>query len=604
MSQAKTWIEQCDHAHSCCSDGRARAKRVLPTRVIDVGHFEDDIRLRNGSDIHDFEEYIALSHCWGQAVTLKLQHCTLVEFYGVIAREALPKTFADAVTVTRDLGIRYLWIDSLCIIQDSEEDWENEAAMMWEVYANSYLNLSATASSSSQQGLFRTKSLLTELPCIVHVENGHRHFEEGAYLAYDATEWERSVDVAPLNTRAWVLQERLLAPRVLHFAEGQLFWECHGLDASQGFRASEQFPAGIPLRYYQDSRRQIFRQIPQDDPKSWLRIWDSIVHSYTARNLTKSNDKLIALSGLAKQMSLSLQLEHEENYIAGLWEENLVFQLLWSTSGASTRSEEYRSPSWSWASIDGPILSDTPFNKMSRWGHHQDLRPVSSISNVVSMPSGPSFGSVTFASLTMVGPLLKTKLVLSKANHQSLDRELLQWQQPKLRLSIFEDPEQVGVFYDDTQWNSLSSDRRSGTPRAGYDFVMPLAGGTHVGSGTLDDHYDGDRIPDVYFLPILAFHELDRAQGRPVDISCIAGLVLAPIEDFPGHFRRIGVCAFDSNPAVELLYHLGAQDPTQLEYEEAVEEKLAIDKFVFGDWSALGQDSLPKGYAQYQVTIL
>lgn len=598
ISQAKTWIEQCDATHPCRSDRLRGAKPEMPTRVIDVTRFEKDVCLRNGSDIDGFQEYIALSHCWGEVQTLKLSKENLEQFGEQIPWERLPKTFADAVTVTRLLGIQYLWIDSLCIIQDSHTDWEREASMMWRLYTCAFLNLSATASANSEQGLFRSKRPFAREKCMVQVEEKHHHFDAGSYLCYNAAEWEQSVDLAPLNTRAWVLQERVLAPRVLHFAQSQIFWECHGSHESGGFWASEQFPAGLPHGYNRDDRRQILQKMKDDDPKSWLPVWDSIVQAYTRRNLTEPQDKLVALSGLAEQMSRSLKSEHV-GYAAGLWEENLTYQLLWSTSGESMRSEIYRGPSWSWASVEGPILPNLTFREMSHFGQSQTLHPISHISELVCMPSGTAqFGEIGFASLSMVGPLLRTNLIRSRAGDLTLRSEPSQRKEPTLSLSIFEDPQSVAVFYDDTQWR-----KQARNPRSGHDFAMPL-GGTHEGDAILDEPQRSNEISKVFFLPIMAYHSMDRLHGTAEDISSIAGLVLESVEGLPGHFRRIGVCRFEENAVVEFLCHLGNQDPSELEYHEAVEEKLSIHEFVFGHWTQLELEFLPKEFTQYQVVIL
>ena len=570
----------------------------MPTRVIDVTRFEKDVCLRNGNDIDGFQAYVALSHCWGTGQTLKLSEENLRPFSEHIPFERLPKTFADAVTVTRVLGIHYLWVDSLCIIQDSHTDWEREAGMMWQVYTCAYLNLSATASANSEQGLFRSKRPFAGEKCIVQVEEEHRHFDAGSYICYNAAEWEQSVDLAPLNTRAWVLQERILAPRVLHFAQSQIFWECNGSHESQGFWASEKFLAGLPFRFHRDDRRQILQKMKDDDAKSWLPVWGSIVQAYTRRNLTKPEDKLVALSGLAEQMSRSLKSEHV-GYAAGLWEENLIYQLLWSTSGESVRSEIYRGPSWSWASLEGPILPNLTFGEMSHYGQYQTLHPISHISELVCMPSGTSqFGDIGFASLSMVGPLLRTNLTRSRAGDLTIPSEASQTNEPTLSLSIFEDPQHVTVFYDDTQWRNQARNLR-----VGHNFSMPL-GGTHEGDAILDEHYRNDEISKAFFLPIMAYHSMDRLYGTAEDVSSIAGLVLESIEDLPGHFRRVGICRFEENAVVEFLCHLGNQDPSELECHQAVEKKLSIHEFVCDEWMQLKLQFIPKEFAQYQVIIL
>src|SRR4051812_38751569 len=115
---------------------------------------------------------------------------------------------------------------------------------------------------------------------------------KGDYCCYQDVEWQRYIEYAPVNTRAWVFQERLLSPRVVHFAKDQIFWECHEL------RASEGFPGGLPPRYRIDSSRPIFSSVEEQKTTDFLRLWDYIVRRYTTGDLTQRGDKLIAVSAL------------------------------------------------------------------------------------------------------------------------------------------------------------------------------------------------------------------------------------------------------------------------------------------------------------------
>lgn len=171
-------------------------------------------------------EYVALSHCWGDlSVEEKKAHCTTQDNIGQRLKgfnlSALPKTFQDAVEVTRELGILYLWIDSLCIIQygDSGKDWQSESARMESVFSQAYCIIAATSAVDSNAGFLERD----KIPEYVHVQDRlGKHF----YMSTDIDDFDNDVRKAQLNTRAWVLQEGILARRTIHFSANQVYWEC------------------------------------------------------------------------------------------------------------------------------------------------------------------------------------------------------------------------------------------------------------------------------------------------------------------------------------------------------------------------------------------
>jgi hypothetical protein len=163
--------------------------------VVYVG--EGRPRLIECDNVPKDSEYISLSHCWGSPSSgmIMLTKQTLESFKKMISPETLPQTFRDAMHVARFVGTPYLWIDSLCIIQDSKEDWQREALRMWEVYAFAFLNISTTASRSSSEGLFRIRHKTQVSPCVVDVGPGHPRIEKGSYLCYDEDDWIHSMDM-------------------------------------------------------------------------------------------------------------------------------------------------------------------------------------------------------------------------------------------------------------------------------------------------------------------------------------------------------------------------------------------------------------------------
>ena len=188
--------------------------------------------------------------------------------------------------------------------RDDLSDWMKEAALMHKVYSYAYLNISALAAMNSTHSFFvdREPGHLIEARVETALDGLHLGSSTRRYRVVDMYFWDREVNQAHLNLRAWVLQERLLAPRVLHFGRNQVFWECHELDAA------ESFPAGLPSlmsvmvntrfknldpQVHRDRMRRVHGQDPPE--MAPYRLWSRIVNSYTKCGLTKGEDKLIAL---------------------------------------------------------------------------------------------------------------------------------------------------------------------------------------------------------------------------------------------------------------------------------------------------------------------
>jgi hypothetical protein len=238
--------------------------------------------------------YMTLSYRWAEVSPWKLTQANLDELRRGKSINELPQTFQDAVIVAHRFSIRYLWLDSLCIVKDSQEDWERESSTMRDVYANSSCNICATASSNPSEGLFRVRrSDLVQWGLVVMNSNTTRN----KYYIFDELYWDRQVTESVLNRRGWVFQERLLAPRVLHFAKRQVLWECFTE------HKCEAYPVGIPSHEPLKSFDGIFTKRTRKESAlsmDALNLWRNIVEEYTECALTRSSDRLVALSGLAR----------------------------------------------------------------------------------------------------------------------------------------------------------------------------------------------------------------------------------------------------------------------------------------------------------------
>ncbi|KAF4949260.1 hypothetical protein FGADI_9031 [Fusarium gaditjirri] len=372
-SLASAWIRNCRQTHQNCSYHAKRVPKVLPTRLIDVGTDVPGqppklfVPLRHLRSL----EYIALSYAWGpQGNFIKTTSSNLEAMIQSLPWTQLPKTIQDAIAVTRRLGVRYLWVDALCILQSEgpddmkhKEDWSYEAARFGQYYQNSLLTIAATGASSSDDGLLLPRLILRFEPKSITFRPG-----KAAPLRYtirsSIPSWLSDTYFSPLSKRGWAIQERLLSRRVLHFAENMILWECHDC------RATELDPQGLDpigaedlnlphIEFITKCRDLYAKGLESDD---FADEWYNFVTTYSAKDFTFVSDRLPALSGIAA----IIQQHTQQKYIAGLWESDIPRGLAWMTHssfrfetshlvdpqtiGKPTKGDSrLMLPSWCWA---------------------------------------------------------------------------------------------------------------------------------------------------------------------------------------------------------------------------------------------------------------
>lgn len=290
-------------------------------------------------------QYLTLSHCWGRSPVAKLSNQNLKQYHQCIPRHILEPptaaTFRHAIYVAYCLGFRYLWIDALCINQEDGEEKEYEISYMNEIYAYATLNLSATAAHDGSDGLFFERDP-REVDAIRHL--GLVAFLPPSHPFVDEVLW------SPINKRAWVFQERMLATRVLHFCHTRLFWECCALQEAEPLSDASPRSMVVPSRQTKQLVLPHERQGLLVSEKARLR-WAAIVESYSKTSLTFPGDTLLALSAIATTLSEQRGLDPPD-YAAGLWVPDLPLALRWRVSHRPDRVPvEYVAPSWSWAAL-------------------------------------------------------------------------------------------------------------------------------------------------------------------------------------------------------------------------------------------------------------
>ncbi|CAH0023890.1 unnamed protein product [Clonostachys rhizophaga] len=353
------WINLCNKTHSCSLDkaNGSAPGRHMPTRLISVGYeYTSTIRLVDSIELSN-DKYVALSHRWGDVPNQKMVRTTVSnidDFKKEIRFESLPRTFQDAVKLARVIGVAFLWIDSLCIIQGDEEDWAKEAARMEEVFSYAYCVFAATSAKSSLGGFLGDRK---PRPSVAVSTSGNR-----MYLSKYIDDFENDVEHGLLNTRGWVLQERALARRTIHITSTQIYWECgHGIYCETLAQLENPQSRLLGDAHFPESS---FRYYKYKD--EWIRLLQYIQELYSGLTLGYLTDRPKAMLGIEKR--IARVFKSQARY--GIYEVFFARTMLWtaSVSRGLTRIDPMggkRVPSWSWMSYAGKITYvDIPFRKV------------------------------------------------------------------------------------------------------------------------------------------------------------------------------------------------------------------------------------------------
>jgi hypothetical protein len=556
----RAWMTECTSKdyHQLCSRAleAIELSPYLPTRVIEVTPFSDiEGRKRyrlieTASSVLKDQRYATLSHVWGanqQPLYRTLRNNYHERLCNGVLRNDLPACFQDAIDVAETLAIPYIWIDSLCIIQDDEIDCPVEAGSMDQVYSNSFLNLSATASSSSKDRLPSVaKNDHLQEPRFVSTEWKGRY--KGLYQIFDPQLWSDRVESTRLASRGWVFQERALAPRVLHFGFDQVLWEC-----AESERA-EELPHGIPLRSTATGREGFkwhlnmdpwqnvaarygtATVLPQKTPMQHADLhkkWSTVLSQYTRCELTRASDKLVAISGIAKVLADRFN----DTYMAGLWQSNLIGGLCWRLPQMrrttqdlipsyiyarrweiSRRLEGNGAPSWSWASVDG-VVEAGPFQSDER------------VHGLFTEPQTGAVGYKTCSSALLSAPKADVIPKTDKNPYGEVDTE-------RTRLQLH------GTTYPlelcPLELHPLGSQGELSFRHFGTQDPLTVY---------LDQPEESDAVKDAIFLPLIHIKHFVVKEGgaeepnsavHRYDLDRLTGIVLAPIEGTE-MYRRIGL---------------------------------------------------------------
>lgn len=355
LELAKLWINDCLQNHNLCKIGNSTGQGKLPTRLIDVTDYDHPFVFETKNQTQS--SFVTLSYCWGTSKRLLTTKANYIKHQKCLPIARLPQTFQDAIYAANGLGFRFLWIDALCIIQDSPEDIEKEMAVMGDIFEQSVLTLSAEGGLSADAGLFVRRDPRWYHPCQLEM-SAHAGLDKTKQTVFVYAHEEQKEK--PLMSRGWVLQEEILSTRSLTFGCKMLAWKCttgiaDETDPEIHERLDFENKLGTAVEKARLRLRDPTLTVNRNSWEKWnvFDIWYDIIRIYSNRSLSYRSDSLNALMGLANRLAT----KHSCLYLGGLWKEDLPVGLDWFVCRderlllTANPRPDYIAPSWSWAAI-------------------------------------------------------------------------------------------------------------------------------------------------------------------------------------------------------------------------------------------------------------
>jgi hypothetical protein len=510
--QLREYLDVCDFTHTECGEWKFRRDSdSMPSRLVKIDNLSNYVQIVPISD-YSHIRFAALSYCWGGDDSMSLTRKNLELWSRSLSRSELPKTLSDAITFTMKLGLQYIWIDRLCIIQDDEEDKAREIARMPGIYYGAYVTVSANDASHCAEGfLHNFDDLAKKVSSVIAFRYHCSNKGKGSAILNeyeDKPHWH-SRDV--VSSRAWTLQEQVLSRRLISCKYDGVEVKCMRSAVSHEIRVSAPFRinhvTGTPRGF--SGNLLIDRGFYSE--KQMMQEWSYLIQKYSVRKLSHPEDKLPALSAIAGSFLGQLiagqpspALVRGPRYLAGLWDSQFPTALLWRVYLAlRQRPSSYRAPSWSWAAVDDNIVGCDE-------GTVTEIDRVSSLiildARTTPKHSLAPYGQITAAHLKVKGKLME------------------------------------GIPYCVTDLYS----RRKQFGRHLHSVKIKENGTWSKSISVLPDSRDEDMLRDgssperVYLLLVGMTTRLPRLHGlmRSQYMTTSRGLVIVPVQD--GRYQRVG----------------------------------------------------------------
>lgn len=364
VARYQGWLRECQATHEKCQQS---AFKGLPKRVLDLRNPDicGNVRLRKTNKDDIFDRYMALSYCWeGERPLLTLQE-NVHHHLQRISWESLPSSYRDAVWLCRKLGIDYLWIDSLCIVQDDTTEWDHQTGITGDIYHNAKVVLVAASSSKPSDSILRRR--YREIPWYASLQEQQQ--KPVTVQAYQIRKhrYDDAAEETLITTRAWCYQERLMARRCLVFGAEETTFECRVgchcectklVTANKFSMRSRHKSQLMPDRLYVPLLQGSSPHLSTEDAYQY---WRDAVFLYSTKQLSVPTDRLAAFTALTR----TIQAATDDEYYAGLWKADLIHQMIWlpcnsgwpfAPSFPNVNFEAYVAPTWSWASYPGGVM--------------------------------------------------------------------------------------------------------------------------------------------------------------------------------------------------------------------------------------------------------
>lgn len=478
----------------------------MPTRLLEISRTSRGLHLQlHETEAGTVEPYAALSYCWGGPQPVLTNVANLEEHLAGIDVDELPKSLQDALVITEELGLSYVWVDALCIIQDSKTDVAIHISTMAPVYLNATVVIGASRSRAVRDGFLGPRispeQNYSGTEVVIRMRFRQLGGKEGSMVLVPFT----NSQFEPIDARAWTYQERLLSLRFLEYGSVQTQWFCSGISEKEAWVDGLDRPTlsmergNVGLMGAHAVMRDPARSLGNDHDHQLFDLWEEVIRDHSTRQITVATDRLPALGGIAQRFAEALKVEGDE-YLCGLWKGDLAHLLMWlhPSQSSQLRPTQFVAPSWSWASMNSPVEFYTrqrmPFARFDRQTHIS-FEFVSRDIKLVDERS--PFGAIVSGSI-------KVKGILTPA-----------------------------------EWD------RSRPVGEGWQMKF---GGTTVSDNDLWPMMDEEPGEGVYPVSLLAVRETPS--------RCIEGLILRA--DDEGHFSRLGTFCYlndrDNGSLAKLLW--------------------------------------------------